>query len=140
MSVSCKGFKPVLWALALLAAVTAMNPGALAASQTAFGGPVPVMGEPSRTPLMIIRFNQRHVYFERSLYNVVSKALEVKSSVMFDLVSMVPGSERGAAAAEGNLGKVVSALSEMGVPRSRLSISRQDAPNLEASEVHLFVR
>ena len=44
----------------------------------------------TNTPLMVVRFNQRHVYYQRPLYTAVSRALEVKPSARFTMVSVVP--------------------------------------------------
>lgn len=98
------------------------------------------------TPLMVIRFNQQKVYYDRSLYTAVSKAVAAKPTVMFDLVSVVPESgdaardARSAQAAEDNLGKVVASMNQMGVPQSRLTITRRPVSGAGSSEVQIFVR
>jgi hypothetical protein len=101
---------------------------------------------PSTGPLVIIRFNQPHVHFERSLYNAVSKAVEVKPSVQFDIVSLTPSTGDAAtdqqlkARAETNLRQVLKTMNEMGVPASRTSVHRQEDASIDASEVQIFVR
>lgn len=97
-------------------------------------------------PLMVIRFNQRSVYFEKQLYNTVSRALQAKSTVMFDLVAVAParGDARQQAALKAtnaqNGGKVVKVLRDMGVPQSRMTYSQTVDPSLDFGEVRLFVR
>lgn len=103
-----------------------------------------VYGEPAsfspmgQKPLMIIRFNQRTVMYERPLYVAVSRALETKSSAVFDVVSYAPQDDRGTA--ERNLGRVMGTLREMGVPGNRLNVVRQVNAPVDTSEVHIFVR
>lgn len=97
-------------------------------------------------PLIIIRFNQRNVYFEKPLYTVVSKALETKPSVMFDLVLVIPTygeaakDERQAKIARANANKVVTTMRKMGLPASRITVTEQQSPVAESDEVHVFVR
>ena len=98
-------------------------------------------------PLMVIRFNQQVVvYYDRTLYTAISKAVEAKPTVMFDLVSVVPESgdagrdARLAQTAENNLGKIVNSMNQMGVPQSRLTITRRPVSGAASSEVQIFVR
>lgn len=91
------------------------------------------------TPLMVVRFNQRKVYFERQLYEAVSRAVEAKPSVRFLLVSHVP--QYGSSdTAERNFNKVYRTLTDMGVPASRISSERFADGAITESEVHVFVR
>ena len=90
------------------------------------------------TPLMVIRFNQPRIYFQRPLYNAVSRALAAKPSVMFNLINYVPTKDNGAA--QRDLQAVLNTLNEMGVPSSRVSVNSQQDPTLRFSEVHLYVR
>ena len=96
----------------------------------------------NNTPLMVIRFNQRHVYFQRPLYTAVSRALEVKPSVRFTLVSVVPthGGSVNHRKAEANLGQVLRNMREMGIPSSRITVNRRSSAAARSSEVHLYVR
>lgn len=136
--------------LAALAAVMASVGAGGDASAQALRLPPGAMGEgaapAASQPLVIIRFNQRTVYFQRQLYNAVSRAVAVKPSVRFDVVSLVPtygadrSDSRNARAAEANLAKVVRALNEMGVPSERLTVKSENSDAVESSEVHIFVR
>jgi hypothetical protein len=93
-------------------------------------------------PLVIIRFNQRHVQFEQALYNALSRALQAKPSVMFDIVSYTPmgASARGQQSAQQNLARVVNSMRQMGVPAERISVTHQPQSGIPTSEVHIFVR
>ncbi len=96
----------------------------------------------TNTPLVIIRFNQRHVYFQRPLYTAVSRALEVKPSARFTMVSVVPthGGERKYRAAETNFSKVVQYMREMGIPQSRITVNRRSSNAVKTGEVHVYVK
>lgn len=97
-------------------------------------------------PLMVIRFNQRKVYYEKSLYNTVSKAVVVKPTVMFDVVAVSPvlgdsSEQQSFADATANAGnRVMKTLRDIGVPQSRMSYSQITDANIEFPEVRLFVR
>jgi hypothetical protein len=90
------------------------------------------------TPLMVIRFNQPRVYFQRPLYNAVSKALQAKNTVMFQIINYAPAGAE--AKADRDLQAVLASLNQMGVPPSRIAVSNQEDPSLRFSEVHLYVR
>lgn len=97
-------------------------------------------------PLVIIRFNQPRIYYEKQLYRAVAKAVGMKPSVVFDLVSYVPtvaDPKRNAGwqiTARQNVQSVMNSLSRMGVPPSRVSYRAVAAPEAEYDEVHVFVR
>ncbi len=97
-------------------------------------------------PLVVVRFNQRNVYYERSLYGAVSKAVQVKPSVMFDVVAVSPiGRDRETqdrmkqlTARAGQ--KVMGSMREIGVPNSRMSYMETDDGAIEFPEVRIFAR
>ncbi|MBN8542846.1 MAG: hypothetical protein J0M34_01120 [Alphaproteobacteria bacterium] len=97
-------------------------------------------------PLVVIRFNQPRIYFEQQLYTAVSRAVGVKPTVMFDLVSYVPttGQEKldaqWQATARHNTQAILKSMTEMGVPSSRISTRAQPVRGGEYDEIHLFVR
>lgn len=107
----------------------------------------PVLAEmPGTRPLVVVRFNQARVYYEQSLYQAIAKAVEAKSSVMFDVVSAAPSTGNAAVdvqwqqASEQHTQQVVASMQRMGVPRSRMTISAQPQPGLTADEVRIYVR
>lgn len=96
--------------------------------------------------LVVLRFNQPHVYYEEPLYNAISQAVARKSSVMFDVVSYAPAT--GDADADGqwqvvashNTQLVVASMQRMGIPMSRMRVSGQRQAGLSFDEVRIFVR
>jgi hypothetical protein len=130
--------KPVRLACAL---ATLAFCGALpAAAQDAAYDP----GFANQRPLMVIRFNQPRVAYEHPLYTTISRALDVKPSAMFDIVSVTPqahdadSQSRYDAANQRNTQKVLSTLSQMGLPHDRIHVTTL-ADNVAASEVRIFV-
>ena len=92
-------------------------------------------------PLMVIRFNQPRVYFEKSLHSAVAKALRVKPNVYINVVNYFPTlNERAVDKAENNLNSVVRALNKMGMPLERIGVTSEPASDLGESEVHIYVR
>ena len=97
-------------------------------------------------PLVLIRFNQRSVYYDRQLYMAVSRAVEVKPGVMFEVVSFVPNSGDAKRDSEwkktsaAHAKQVIDSLNQMGVPASRISYNVQNQQGLRFDEVHIFVR
>jgi len=104
------------------------------------------MVAPSQVPLVVIRFNQRNVRFEQSLYKAMSQALAIKPSAFFDLVSVVPATgdpeadAQRAERASRNLNRIVTALQQMGLPPSRYSITSQPSNAVMFDEVQIYVR
>lgn len=99
----------------------------------------------ANVPLVVIRFNQNKVLFERQLYNAVAKAVQIKPTVVFDIVSFVPQTGNGrtdekiAAKASGQTSSVVNALRGMGIPQERMHVSQEASSGLQYHEVHVYV-
>lgn len=109
----------------------------------------PVQAEPSytpSTPLVIIRFNQRKVFFDQQLDLAAKRAMDVKPDVIFELVSMVPVSadpamgQRMANVAASNLRLVADALVKSGVAPEQITSRREPAQGYAFNEVHVFVK
>lgn len=100
----------------------------------------------SDRPLVVVRFNQRKVYFEQPLYTAVSKAVQVKPDVSFQLISYVPrtGNEEKdmqlLSNASQNTKNVADSLVKMGVPKQRISMATEFDPSLRFDETHIFVQ
>jgi hypothetical protein len=90
----------------------------------------------SGRPLVIIRFNQRNVQYQRPLYQAVSRALNTAPDVHFEVISYMPSRP----AEPQQLGGVVGTLQSMGVTQQQFSATTQAAPNATYEEVHIFVR
>ena len=108
--------------------------------------PVLRLVAPVNKPLMIIRFNQRKVYFEQQMYNAVARAVSAKPSVVFDIISYIPQSRdheknmRVMTKASKHLKSITDSLVKMGVPATRFSVSTKLTPGISYDEIHIFVR
>ncbi len=98
---------------------------------------LPGLQQDARTPLVIIRFSQRNVYFEKALYNAVNKAVAAKPDVVFDVV-VRPGFRSSLSG--NNLGKVTSSLAKMGVPERQITYSTGSASGERHDEIFVYVR
>ena len=94
----------------------------------------------ARTPLVVIRFNQRAVYFERPLYQAASQAIKVKPDVAFEVVGLVPDNTYRSWA-EQKAAEVKDSLVKMGVPASRIQETVETGSTPEPyAQVHVYVR
>lgn len=93
----------------------------------------------SREPLVVIRFNQRSVYYDRQLYTAMSKALEVKPGVMFDVVALSPANGDARSAKE-RAGQVISSMNKIGMPLERITLKTADDNSIGWQEVRIYVR
>lgn len=120
-----------------------MAPAAVQA-QSAYGGPG--MAQASTEPLAIVRFNQARVYYQRPLYQAVSRAVQVKPSVLFDVVAISPKvkdsnvNARLQKQTQARGQEIVSALQGMGVPADRIHLLMKESAAIPTSEVHVFVK
>lgn len=131
--------------LFLLLALAALLP-VLGASLPAWAQPAVVGVSGISKPLVVIRFNQRKVNYEQSLYMAVSQAVSAKPDVVFDLVSYVPNgtnpemSQKLMSEASVHLREVADNLVRMGIPAQRLNVTSELEPSIRFDEVHVFVR
>lgn len=92
-------------------------------------------------PLAVIRFGAGPVDYEDALYGALRGALERRPAAAFDLVAVMPEVGRpGQTAFAGQLERVFLALTGMGLPVERLSLSALTVSGLQATEVHVYVR
>lgn len=97
-------------------------------------------------PLLVIRFNQRHVYFDNALRKAVAGAEIAKTGVMYNIVSYVPTgralrrdqSERADADASANLDAVLQGMQNMGVDPSRVRTATQSSDTITSQEVRIY--
>ncbi len=87
-------------------------------------------------PLLLIRFNQPRVYFDRSLSQAISSAERVKPGITYDVVSY---STSGDAKAGDNLRLVLGGIYKQGVPSSRVQIHSEPVAS-GSQEIHIYVR
>src|SRR3546814_3887715 len=82
----------------------------------------------------------------QALYNAVSRALERKPNASFSLVAVSPkkGSPAQVAlnttAAKRDAEGVLRALTNMGLPPSRIALSAATSKTVESNEVQIYVR
>lgn len=124
--------------------------GSLASRAYGIPAPAPVGGAASlvgqRQPLVVIRFNQPNVEYEQALFTVVSRALERRPNAAFDLVAVAPNI--GSAAqislattkSRRNAEDVLRALTNMGLPADRITLSATSSASAQVNEVHVYVR
>ena len=99
-----------------------------------------------RRPLVVIRFDRPDVRYEPALYTAVSRALERRPSAIFDVVAVSPGTggkaetANGADEARRHAEAVMRALSNMGLPADRLTLSALSRAGIGGNEVRIFVR
>jgi hypothetical protein len=102
-------------------------------------------GAQSDIPLLVLRYNQPRIYYDKQLYAAVSKAVAIKPDVRFSLVSFVPANgsddrqEQMAALASQQTNQVVAALKNMGVPQSRVNVSRETMSDARYHEIYMYV-
>ena len=129
-----------LWGMVMLGLMPAANAQSYAPTST------PELASPMGKPLVLLRFNQRSVYYEKQLFMAISRAVETKPGVMFDVVSMVPQqgnpqtNAQWQAAANYHAQEVMQAMQKMGVPQSRMRYQAQPTAGLTHDEVHIFVK
>lgn len=97
-------------------------------------------------PLVIIRFNQRNVYYERPLFSAIERAVQVKPDVRFDVVAISPKSpntgttKKMAQITKAKAAEVMHSMEKMGIPKERIAFQMEYADTLRTSEVHVFVK
>jgi thioredoxin-related protein len=127
---------------AMLGVITIIYPLALAQAQTQAETGNDVKNEENTTQskdaVMIIRFNQKYVYFENSLKKVIDKVSAVKPDAKYELQSVVPN-DRNDDKYLANLRNVVGVFEKSGVTRDRLAISNVASDLSGNQEINIFV-
>lgn len=109
------------------------------------GAPIDVAFVPEK-PLIVIRFSQNYVYYERALRNAIRSAEATAPDIFYEVVSYVPAAKGRAQAirmqekSRKNLTQVVRSMQALKVPMSRMSWRSQMVDGGEAQEVHVYVR
>jgi hypothetical protein len=99
----------------------------------------------SDIPLLVLRYNQPRIYYDKQLYSAVSKAVAIKPDVSFSIVSFVPvnGSEdrqeRMAMIATQQTNQLMTAMKNMGIPQSRINVSRETVTDAKYHEIYMYV-
>lgn len=96
-------------------------------------------------PLVVIRFARPNVAYQHPLYTAISRALERKPNATFTITAVAPNADTPAQiaintnASRQNTEKVLRALTNMGLPANRLSLSATTSPDIQTNEVRIFV-
>ena len=97
-------------------------------------------------PLVVVRFNQPNVYYDKQLYSAVSQAVTVKPEVMFDVVSNAPSTgdqdkdAQWIRLASQHTQAVVASLQKIGVPMERMRVTGHAQSGIKYDETQIFVR
>lgn len=95
-------------------------------------------------PLLVIRFNQRRVYFDRALRQAVASAEKTRAGVVYHVVAFMPPSQdnhqnaRVSQDTMANQQAVVNELQNQGIPPARIRTST-GFENVQSPEVRIFV-
>lgn len=89
-------------------------------------------------PLLVIRFNQSRVYFDRMLSKAIDAAKSRSPDASFEVVSFMPA--RANAQLGGvNLQSVLAYMNAKGV--TKVTVTQSPAPvSMATQEIHIFVR
>jgi hypothetical protein len=95
----------------------------------------------SEVPLLVLRYNQPRIYYDKQLYTAVSKAVAIKPEVRFSVVSFVPeqGGEEMEKTATAQTNALIGSLHQMGIPQNRISVSREIVNDAPYHEIYLYV-
>jgi hypothetical protein len=95
-------------------------------------------------PLVVIRFNQPRVYYDKQLYSAISQAVAAKPDVMFEVVSNAPLTGNGSTdeqwikTASRNTQAVVASMQTIGIPMQRMRVTGKAMPGLRYDETHIY--
>lgn len=99
----------------------------------------------SEIPLVVIRFNQQRVRYSKQLYTAISRAVSIKPSVSFELVSYIPATNskdqniKHQNKASSEVAGIMKTLTSMGIPKNRIKVSKQPDDGIKFHESHLYV-
>lgn len=107
-------------------------------------GFIPVSA-PSQVPLVVIRYNQPKVFYQRQLYNAVARAVAIKSDVTFEVVSFVPQTGDSSrddilqSKARQQTSMLLRDMNGMGIPPQRIRMSREAVSDATQHEIYIYV-
>ncbi|MDE3060339.1 MAG: hypothetical protein KGJ06_04955 [Pseudomonadota bacterium] len=100
-------------------------------------------GPIGQKPLLVIRFNTQHLYYEHALRLAVDSTQKAKPDAEYTVISYTPaetGDSRTSANAEENLHAVAQAIENLGVKPSRIHTASQNASAVASQEIDIFVK
>jgi hypothetical protein len=124
------------------------EPGALGqALQQSGDGTTGALGkaEPPK-PYIVIRFDRPGITFADALYTAMTRAIDRDPDVSFDVVLAMPplsptaDAEEAMHEGEQHIEDVVLAMTDMGLPSSRLRIAASTDEFVTVDEIRIFVR
>ena len=118
------------------ALTTPVPSGALSSQQLASAG----------QPLVVIKFDRPDVDYQQQLYAALNQALQSRPSAGFEVVAVSPSKGNSASVqiaqttARRHAQDVMRAMTDMGVPATRLGVASTTDAGTSASEVRVFIR
>lgn len=96
----------------------------------------------SGSPLFVARFNKTNVKYHDGLKQAVSRAIEKKPGVMFEVVAVSPASGNALTknSAKNNASQIFQDMIDMGVGAERISLSSKTSGSTNSAEVQIFVK
>ena len=96
----------------------------------------------SGSPLFTAKFNKTDVKYHDGLKQAVSRAIEKKPGVMFEVVAVSPANGNALAknSAQNNASQIFQDMIDMGVGAERISLSSKTSAAVNGAEVQIFVK
>ncbi len=97
-------------------------------------------------PLIIIRFNQPVVHYEKALQSAVLRAMQAKPDIRFTLISFAPAYGNTATQAQlaeraaTLVNQIAAQIAASGVSSDRIEIVTRGSAAITHSEVHILVQ
>ena len=135
-------------ALSIVTVSTAFMANAIAADapMAAPATPAAPLAAPQPTdqekPLLVIRFNQHRVYFDRALRQAVGAAERTRAGVHYDVLSLLPQTANAQMEqeAKGQLADVLKVMMQSGVMQSRIRAQMKLSPEVTSHEIQIYVQ
>lgn len=94
--------------------------------------------------VMIIRFNQKNVYFQDSLKKMVEVVSSVKPDAEYYIQSVIPADKEDIGYKykiyNQNLRLVVAGLNQLGIPIERVKVDITDSDSISDHEIRIFIK
>ncbi len=133
------GKTTVLAAAALLCAAALITPMSSKAQENSQFSAIE-----SAKPVLVIRFNQKNVYFENALKTVVDSVARGKIDASYAVESVTPMNEtqdgRADSVHAANLLAVVSKLNKLGVDANKIGVKESKSDAVTSQEISIFVQ
>ena len=137
--------RPLFLSFCLLTTVMTLSPVAASSASPLAMLQISSSYARAEVPLVVIRFNQPRIRYSRQLYTAISRAVEIKPSVSFELISYIPATQneqlniKHQHKASSELAGIMKTLTSMGIPKNRIKVSKQPDGDIKFHESHLYV-